>query len=1272
MSKSQYDSSFDTTSQGSESTSSIKPDNRSIDGFSSDASSSYGYYSIPVPFTSSSSLARSDGASTLGDTTSGGSVTVTTSGSGLKFVNTYDATCTAAYEACVVAAEKTLESYFTNNVTINVSFTESNQGNTGGALSNSWNSWTTVSYATLKAALPSSDVLPSSDPNPAGGKDWYLPEAYGRMLGLSATAPATDLTVKLNSYYNWAYTQDVTNGVIHELTEGGMGRVGGLGDQNSVWSTMDLFRYKAAGSPDYTDGRDGATTYFSSDGGNTLSTLSFNNQYSGATHVNTGDPADWAQTAVFGSTGTGETLTLAQSELDTMRALGWTTALPQDVMTASGDWQVATNWSNGSTPITPDDAFIGALSAVTAVSNGNVTVNSIGANALSTLTIGNSSTFTATNGTTLNPARTYTLASGNLGVINVNIGSALAVGSVYNNVGVTNIGVVYSTFAGSGVFALGNTVTLNGGGKLNLGQHSSVYYSTGIVNGVGLINVDNTIAGAGKINALSFDNQAGGTVDVNQTGGNPLSITSSSMKNEGVIAVDANMKLYLGTDSGTSTLTNSGSLQLGSGSQLAIAGNYTVKGSGAINSTGGSIVSDRLAATTLINQAAINFTGVGQIGDVGLYAGVNDLSFNNSNGSVIVSAATCTIDTGANVVADAGGVLEAANGGTLILNSNVTTGQLQLIGLPAPTGGTILATSNGTVIINGSVSKGISGVLSVTGQVEIDGGTVEILSTASVSVPVLFTANGGTLQLAGQSTAVNATGSNATIDLNASQVTITGGNDLIAFAGSGDVANLYNTAGNWDTVTGSGGVVTLNQALANVVGGGDIVYFNDASGDVVELYNTGSNWDTVYGSGGTVALNKAFANVIGGGDLIDVSAGDVVELYNTGSNWDTVSGSGGVVALNNAVINVDGGGNVIDFNDVSGDIVELYNTAGNWDQVNGSNGTVALNNAQANVVGGGNLITFDGSANNIAELYATKGNWDTVSGSGGLVALNNAIANVIGGGNVIDFNDASGDIVELYNTAGNWDQVNGSNGTVALNNVQANVVGGGNLITFDGSANNIVELYATNGNWDTVSGSGGVIALNSVAANVVSGGNIIDFNDASGDVVELYNTAGNWDQVNGSNGTVALNNAQVNIVGGGNSVTFDGSSNDFAELYATQGNWDQVKGSNGSVALNTAQANVTGNHDTIAMQGTSGNLLGLYGNSEAITVQPAFGQSAIIGFNSTDTMTFSASDFADWQALQGHMAQSGANTIITLDASDSITLYSVTASALTSAQFKFA
>jgi hypothetical protein len=207
------------------------------------------------------------------------------------------------------------------------------EGQNGFAASNSWPAFVDVTYAQLKNALASHATssyaaaavaaLPSTDPNPKGGSDWALPEAYAKMLGLSSSTYSCDDTITLNTSYNWSYGQDVINTIEHEVTEGAMGRVGGLGDQNGVWSTMDLFRYSAAGVPDYTDGRDGATTYFSYNGGTTLSGLSFYNEYSGSTKVNSWDTADFAQQDVFGGVALGETIGLSQTDIQIMDVLGW-------------------------------------------------------------------------------------------------------------------------------------------------------------------------------------------------------------------------------------------------------------------------------------------------------------------------------------------------------------------------------------------------------------------------------------------------------------------------------------------------------------------------------------------------------------------------------------------------------------------------------------------------------------------------------------------------------------------------------------------------------------------------------------------------------------------------------------------------------------------------------------------------------------------------------------------------------------------------------------
>ena len=71
-----------------------------------------------------------------------------------------------------------------------------------------------------------------------------------------------------------------------------------------------------------------------------------------------------------------------------------------------------------------------------------------------------------------------------------------------------------------------------------------------------------------------------------------------------------------------------------------------------------------------------------------------------------------------------------------------------------------------------------------------------------------------------------------------------------------------------------------------------------------------------------------------------------------------------------------------------------------------------------------------------------------------------------------------------------------------------------------------------------------------------------------------------------------------------------------------------------------------------------------------------FGIDKIAGFvagtgSTHDTVQFSASDFASYSVLQNAMSKKGANVVITLDSTDTLTITNQTIGALVSADFKF-
>ena len=271
------------------------------------------------------------------------SETVSFSGSKLSFFNTYNAGITDAVQTAILAAEHQLQIEFTNStpITIKASF---GFGDVGGFLAQNHfgNVVDNVSYATLRTALinhaTSADdqaataSLPGADPTGLHG--YKIAGGLARLLGIPGNSSAqNDLDLVLGNTINWTFdpfhrsvagAYDAIAAIQHELTEGGFGRVAGLGDQNSAWSILDLFRYSSAGVRETQDGRAGGNAFFSVDGVNMLTQFhqaAANGTFDGA------DPGDWEHNVVgdsFGDGNTGVPGIVTVPDLRELDVIGWT------------------------------------------------------------------------------------------------------------------------------------------------------------------------------------------------------------------------------------------------------------------------------------------------------------------------------------------------------------------------------------------------------------------------------------------------------------------------------------------------------------------------------------------------------------------------------------------------------------------------------------------------------------------------------------------------------------------------------------------------------------------------------------------------------------------------------------------------------------------------------------------------------------------------------------------------------------------------------------
>ncbi|MGY3132340.1 VCBS repeat-containing protein [Bradyrhizobium sp. USDA 4501] len=258
--------------------------------------------------------------------------TWTTNGN-ITFANTYDrtgdTTVDSPYITSIDLAESAIGALWTapNPITLTLHFVSDTSGNTKIA-SNEAYSFIPVRYSDLGSKLPSWDTLP---PDPTSGGFFYLPESYARMLGLSTTPPAGafDATIKLNTAFRGL---DEVVAIEHEITEGAMGRIGGLGklvfervnvvEQIPLWGVPDLFRY---GSNGVYDKQAEHTAYFSDNGGSTTS-YSTTPRLAFFAGNSIDDTADFDAFDVFGFNGT---YTFSQTDKEIMDALGWEPILPE-------------------------------------------------------------------------------------------------------------------------------------------------------------------------------------------------------------------------------------------------------------------------------------------------------------------------------------------------------------------------------------------------------------------------------------------------------------------------------------------------------------------------------------------------------------------------------------------------------------------------------------------------------------------------------------------------------------------------------------------------------------------------------------------------------------------------------------------------------------------------------------------------------------------------------------------------------------------------------
>ena len=866
----------------------------------------------------------------------------------------------------------------------------------------------------------------------------------------------------------------------------------------------------------------------------------------------------------------------------------------------------------------------------TVIMEGNITSTSSITTAVNNVTLnGSGNTYSAENSSlngfvisTENQTIENITISGFNNAINVESnGSLTLTNTIFNNntADIINSGNItltgnntLGTITGTGSIATSGNATISNSnisnGSINVSSNGNLDFKGGTLGENTQVTVDN---------GSSFTNSGNVTLNNNDTLNGSFKQSTGSLNLAGATT---NGKLSLDGGevnvTGNQTLTGddtigSGGDTIGSGVDLTVDATLTNDGgtinlnnndlitsNGSISQTSGTINADNFATTN--NGGSLKVNGGS------LIISSDGLTLNNANDNI---ADDTTVDMQGNLTINNGSI--TLNTGDKLNNSTITQNGGSLTISEISTGSATLNSTSGNLTLDGATIEGndtIAGTVSTT--IDVNGVTISNTSSDGIilnngdEINGTVSQQGGNLSLAGVTT-------NGKLNSTSGKLNITGDQTLIGGDTIGSGVDLTVDA----TLTNKGGTINLdngdeingtvnqqggNLSLAGVTTNGKL---NSTSG---KLNITGDQTliggDTI-GSGVDLTVDATLTNE---GGTINLNNGDKIE------SAGSISQTSGVINANNFSTTESGGG--------------LQASGGSLQASGGSlnilSDGLTLNNAKDNIADGatvnmqGNLTINNGS---ITLNTGDKLNNSTITQNGGSLTiseistgsatLNSTSGNLTLDGATIEGNDT---IVGTVNTtigvngvkiqgtgaAGvtltNEDRINGkiyqTGGVLNLNNatmdghlysesgslniensqtlVQDDFIHNDTVVTLDGNLN-VNGADVTINNYDT---------LTSGSMNLTNG--ILNLNNITTENVNI-NAKGGTLQLNG----VTLDNQNDNIEFGSN-VTFDGDVN------ITKGNVEidsADKLTTGTITLNQ----IDGATATLGVDGLKTNVVNL-------------------------------------------------------------------------------
>lgn len=694
----------------------------------------------------------------------------------------------------------------------------------------------------------------------------------------------------------------------------------------------------------------------------------------------------------------------------------------------TGNWGDAANWSPDTVPnnagdttynVFIDDGDVMTLSAVSL--SLNATIDSLSLDAGDTLTLPN--------------IRILTIAAGPMSGLLTNAGQ-IQLNSTGNFTDIR-----FST----------DLVTLTGGGVISLSNNANNRLMG--TNGGSMLNVDNTIRGAGQIG-----------------------VNATAITNQGLIVADQPLALVI--DPSSSPFVNEATLRAEAGGTLRLSnGNFNNAG-GLIEALGGSLV---------------------ELSSVVIAGGM----LSTSDDGIIRAVSVCTLDSTVSALTNAGR-LESTNGVDIVLRGNLAnTGEVALIAggtatelelhdaaLELSGGGSILMgnnVNNRITGVNGGSLVNVDNTIRGSGQIGVntmtlsnDGLIVADQSIALTIDPLVTMTNTGTLraELGGTLRLVSGAFENATgviealagsvVEINAGAINggilQTSGDGVIRSVASGELN------GNVNPIMLDGEFAVVNNA--NVALRGTI----ENSG-LITLNSTGLSTDlrptdgvvTLTGGGSLNLSSNVNNRILGatGGLLVNMD-NSIRGAGQIGANTLDITNGGLIVADQTANLTIDPAVaalvNTGTLRAEAGATLRLTN--GSFENAGGliealAGSTVELNNA---AISGGELSTQDNGRVRVVAGATLAGAPGTLTNSGRIELANDADVTLTG-------TISNSGMIEIAST-GSFTDLEPTNGPVTLT--------GGGQINMSNHLNNRI-LGVTGGsliNADNAISGAGQIGLN--------------------------------------------------------------------------------------------------------------------------------------------------------------------------------------------------